>query len=190
MLGKETKPHVLAAAWAALCESRSRVSSRVVCNTIQQRVSPKQSCQTSSCPTPVISFWMMPSSENSPTHVTSIDPVPFITAVPDSRNGFFSADFLTSSDSPVSADSSHEMSDPWIYNASESHSSMAAGAQTRMPSAGKMVPGENWKMSPTCDCVSRHFDTETNKPKAASLERSSARRCGSPPKHWTAPACK
>ena len=72
------------------------------------------SCHTSSCPTPVISFWMMPSSENRPTHVTSIAPVPFITAVPDNINGFLSIVFLTSSDSPVNADSSHDMSDPRI----------------------------------------------------------------------------
>jgi hypothetical protein len=96
---------------------------------------------TSSSPTPVMSFWMMPSSEKSPTHVTSMDPVPFMTDVPESMNGV-SKDFFTSSDSPVSADSSHATSDPWIYNA-EREIRKAIVPLTRIPSAGKTRPGEN-----------------------------------------------
>ena len=67
---------------------------------------------TSSSPTLVMSFWMIPSSENRPTQVTSMVPVPFMTDVPESMKGCVSTVFFCSSDSPVKADSSHATSEP------------------------------------------------------------------------------
>jgi hypothetical protein len=87
----------------------SRVSRRAVCAGLSPTFA--STLPTSSSPTPVMSFWMMPSSEKRPTHVMSMEPVPFMIEVPDSMNGL-SSDFFTSSDSPVSADSSHATSEP------------------------------------------------------------------------------